>query len=90
MKSLKILRTLFIIYFSIGYLQNAYAETDTICGTESLDSATFVNLPWIENNQFLLNLVDSIDNSCNNCRMGSDGLSIKKYQVSIKAEVIDN
>lgn len=87
---MRLIKTLFIFSYSIFYLQNVFAVTDTICGTETLDSATFVNLPWIENNQYLLNLVDSIENSCNNCRVGSDGPSIKKYQVPIKAEVFDN
>lgn len=86
MRHIKIILTIFFS-FSIYY---TYATNDSICGTESLDSATFVNLPWIENNQFLLNLVDSVENSCSNCRTSPNGLSTKKYQVPIKAVVFYN
>ena len=75
----------------VSFSKNSLAVTnDSICGTESLDSANFVNLPWFENNQYLLNLVDSIENGCANCRVASDGLSNKKFQVPIKAVVFYN
>lgn len=31
------------------------------CGTSSLDSATFYAQPWIGNNQYLFDLVDSVE-----------------------------
>jgi|GEM_PF-4632833 len=81
---------LLICCLSMSIVKVAYATEDDICGTESLDSATFVSLPWIGNNQLLLDLVDSVENSCPVCRTADDGLSNTKFQVPVKAVVFYN
>lgn len=91
MKCLSFFKLILSFAAIISFSKNSYAViNDSICGTESLDSANFVNLPWFENNQYLINLVDSIENGCLNCRIASDGLSNKKFQVPIKAVVFYN
>lgn len=84
---MKIFKLVFILFLSTVMYTTTFASGDEYCGTESLDSATFVNLAWFENNQYLLDLVDSIEGSCNNCRTSNDGLSKKIYQVPIKAHI---
>ncbi|NEN25608.1 hypothetical protein G3O08_19120 [Cryomorpha ignava] len=42
-------------------LQNpAIGQESIACGTFPMDSATFINQPWYGNNQFLLDLIDSV------------------------------
>lgn len=68
---------------------NSYAQST--CGTEDLDSATVVNLPWFGNNTWLNNFVDSIEApfNCTNCRIG-DGPTKTLIQIPINAVVYYN
>lgn len=52
---------LFYSILSIVLLQTvANGQARRVCGTHPMDSATFVNQPWYGNNQFLLDLIDSV------------------------------
>jgi hypothetical protein len=37
------------------------AQSEVVCGTPPADSASFYSQPWIGNNQFLIDLLDSIE-----------------------------
>ena len=49
---------IFLFLVLIGI--QARGQTQYACGTGNMDSAAFVNKPWVGNNQFLLDIVDSV------------------------------
>src|SRR5690554_968554 len=49
---------IFLFLVLIGI--QARGQTQYACGTGNMDSAAFVNKPWVGNNQFLLDLIDSV------------------------------
>ncbi len=64
---------------------------DGNCGTEDLDSAVIVNLPWYGKNDWLISYTDSIEApfNCPNCRLG-DGPTKTIYQIPVNVVVYYN
>lgn len=48
-----------ILSLIVCFCMNA-AQGQNGCGTEPLDSASFEEQPWVGNNQYLLDLLDSM------------------------------
>lgn len=73
-------------------VSNLRAQTSRTCGILPMDSATFVNKPWHGNNQFLLDLNDSIGYPTANPKNGSnDGFDTQTvYWIPIKAWVYND
>ena len=55
------------------------------CGTERIDSLAAISQPYYENNQFLINLADSVENSgCPSCRTTTGGIASEPYVIPVK------
>ncbi|MBX2986235.1 MAG: hypothetical protein KF882_09755 [Bacteroidia bacterium] len=50
----------FFLTFLFGLFVQTNAQTVNSCGAEPLDSASFEEQPWFGNNEYLLNLLDSL------------------------------
>lgn len=59
----KIIFILLTVLFSLSISESFSQSTSQGCQTEPVDSATFFNWPYFGNNQYLLNLVDSLEGS---------------------------
>ncbi len=54
------------------------------CGTEPVDSLAAISQPYYGNNQFLINLADSVEaGSCSTCRV-TGGLAPEVFRIPVK------
>lgn len=67
-----IISTVLCIVISVSF-----SQTLSNCGTPKIDSATFYNQPWIGNNQFLENFLDSIGYNYQSRIVGIDRVKIR-------------
>ena len=55
------------------------------CGTEPIDSLAAISQPYYGNNQFLIDLADSVENSgCPSCRTTAGGTATEAYVIPVK------
>ncbi len=57
------MKLFYLIFTFLLFPSLAKSQPYNSCGTVPMDSANFENQPWYGNNQFLLDLVDSVHNS---------------------------
>ncbi len=71
---LKFYKFIFIFSILVSLTIRSNGQYTPGCGTEPMDSVNVVNQPYFGNNQFLLDLVDSVENSSySNCRTVTGG-----------------
>jgi hypothetical protein len=81
------MKNIFLIVIAWLMFGNA-AFAQHICGTERPDSATVVQLPWYNNNQYLLDLVDSIEQANGVGQIYQQGQGILPNEVGGVTETI--
>jgi|GEM_PF-6378357 len=79
---------IFLIFSCILYIYSmmpGIAQVEQACGTERIDSLAAISQPYYSNNQFLINLADSVENaSCNNCRTIQGGIATEIFVIPVK------
>lgn len=55
------MKKLLFLILVVLITSNLFAQSPYQCGTPPMDSVSFMNKPWVGNNQFLLDLVDSVN-----------------------------
>ncbi len=69
---------------AICFVMVAFAQSENSCGTPKTDSAAFFNQPWVGNNQFLNNFLDSMGYPKSNTKAKIVGSDKVWYKMPIK------
>ena len=76
---------LIVFVFLLGISIPSMSQDTEKCGTENMDSLAAISQPYYGNNQFLINLADSVENSgCPSCRTTAGGTATEAYVIPVK------
>ncbi len=79
------IQRLIVFVFLLGISIPSMSQNSETCGTENMDSLAAISQPYYGNNQFLINLADSVENSgCSNCRTTAGGIATEAYVMPVK------